>query len=74
MKRRILLVTAAALSLSAAASGAQALSVSTPASTSYWGCAGVRAIDQSLCVKNPLPEQLPKAPSVPSTPPAPTPA
>ena len=69
MKRRILLVTAAALSLSAAASGAQAL-VSSPTSTNYWGCAGVKALDQAICLKNPLPERLP----VPSTPSVPAPA
>ena len=67
MKRRIVVIVAGALALSGLGSGAQALGTNTTQSTDYWGCAGVRAIDHGVCLKNPLPERLP-VPSVPTAP------
>ena len=66
MKRRLALVVIATLGLTGLGSGAQALGGNSTQSSTYWGCAGVEAIDQGVCVKNPLPERLP-VPAVPTT-------
>jgi hypothetical protein len=67
MKRRIVIVTLVTLGFVGLGSGAQALGGNTTQSSQYWGCAGVQAVDKAICVKNPLPEQLP-LPTTPSTP------
>jgi hypothetical protein len=56
VKRRLGVIVTTLTILLLGASGAQAIGNTT---TAHWGCVGVKAIDQGVCVSNPLPERLP---------------
>ena len=56
MKRRLGVIATTLAILSLGATGAQAIGNTT---TAHWGCVGIEAIDQGVCVSNPLPERLP---------------
>ena len=62
MKRRILIILAAALAMAFAAGPASA--VTTSNGNGYWGCIISGEIDQSVCLKDPTPllPQLPRLP------------
>jgi hypothetical protein len=76
MKRRVVIVTAVLATLVGGGStAAQAIGANSTTAAGYWGCVGVRAADKAICVKNPLPEELPAppvvslpAPSIPAPP------
>ena len=68
MRRRIITVVLLTAGLTGAASGASAIGPSRPSAGGYWGCAGTRHLDVGVCVQNPLPEQLPTGPALPSVP------
>ena len=67
-RRRIVTVLLLTAGLAGASTGAaQALGGNSTTAGGYWGCVGTRHADLGICVKNPLPEQLP-VPATPSTP------
>lgn len=66
MKRRVLLIAAAATALATLSGPVSAIVSRSTGDNGYWGCVGSYTIDQSICIKDPV-AQLP-TPEIPRLP------